>query len=456
MQRYLKSVATSSLALTAIAGCVSGAADEAGDNTTAPQEVTTAIGDALPGTDATTFAAARANFAQVEGIADGLGPVFNERACGNCHTTPVVGGSGTQIERRYGKVSNGVFFAYDGSPDNEGGTLRQLFSNGTYTNGTTSCTIPVEHEPVDATVHNVGRRTLPLFGLGLVDSVPDSFFDFLASIEPTSTRGTVLRVKPQFPDSRDPAQSLTATRVARFGIKDQQTNLVSFAGDAYLNEMGISTQSCYKGTSILAFATDNQSNNVAPKSGCNNGDLAPAHPAGDPQVPQFTDDAVGDCVAGQSEVQEDMANFLFFMERMAPPPPDLSDPISTTIGAIDFGIAGCTDCHSAVPFITPLAPFNGVPGNMTFFPFSDFLVHDMGSLGDGIGNTGDTVATTRQMRTAPLWGARFNTQFLHDGRAKTVRDAILAHDGQGLAARNAFAAMNTTDQNFLIRFVNSI
>jgi len=80
----------------------------------------------------------------------------------------------------------------------------------------------------------------------------------------------------------------------------------------------------------------------------------------------------------------------------------------------------------------------------------------MGSLGDGIGNTGDTVATTRQMRTAPLWGARFNTQFLHDGRAKTVRDAILAHDGQGLAARNAFAAMSTTDQNFLIRFVNSI
>jgi len=138
MQRYLMSVATSSLALTAIAGCVSGTADEAGDNTSAPQEVTTAIGDPLPGTDATTFAAARDNFAQVEGIADGLGPVFNERACGNCHTTPVVGGSGNKIERRFGKVSNGVFFGYDRTPDNEGGTLRQLFSNGTYTNGTTS------------------------------------------------------------------------------------------------------------------------------------------------------------------------------------------------------------------------------------------------------------------------------------------------------------------------------
>jgi len=431
-------------------------ADVIGDNTAAPQEVGTAIGDPLPGTDATAFAAARDNFAAAEAITDGLGPVFNEKACGNCHTTPVVGGSGTQIERRFGKVTNGVFFGYDGAPDNEGGTLRQLFSNGTYTNGATTCTIPVEHEPAGATVHNVGRRTLPLFGLGLVDAMPDSFFDFLAAIEPAATRGTVLRAIPQFPDARDPGQSLTASRVARFGIKDQQTNLVSFAGDAYLNEMGISTQSCFRGTSILAFATDNQSNNVTPKAGCNNGDLAPAHPAGDPQVPQFTDDAVGDCAAGQSEVQDDLANFLLFMERMAPPPPDLSDPISTAIGAIDFGIAGCTNCHSSATFVTPSAPFNGVPGNMSFFPFSDFLVHDMGSLGDGIGNTGDTVATTRQMRTAPLWGARFNTQFLHDGRAKTVRDAILAHDGQGLAARNVFAAMSTTDQNFLIRFVNSI
>jgi CxxC motif-containing protein (DUF1111 family) len=366
----------------------------------------------------------------------------------------VLGGSGTQIERRFGEVTNGVFYGYDQAQDNEGGTLRQLFSNGTYTNGSVTCTIPVEHEPATATVHNVGRRALPLFGLGLVDAMPDSFFDFLAAIEPASTRGTVLRAVPQFPDFRDPAQSLTATRVARFGIKDQQTNLISFSGDAYINEMGISTQSCYKGSMVLAFANDNQSNNVHPKAGCNDGDLAPAQTT--PGVPQFTDDAVGSCAGGSSEIQGDLLNFRTFMERMAPPPPDLSDPISTAIGAIDFGVAGCGNCHVGVPFVTPSVPFNGVPGNMTFFPFSDFLVHDMGSLGDGIGNTGDTVAKTRQMRTVPLWGTRFNTQFLHDGRAKTVRDAILAHDGQGLAARNAFAAMSSTDQNFLIRFVNSI
>lgn len=457
MQRYLMSVATSSLAL-AYAGCAT-SSDVEDVQLAETQQGVTVIGDPLPGTDPVAFAAAKENFAAVEEIEDGVGPVFNERSCGNCHTTPVVGGSGVQIERRFGEVNNGIFYGYDQAQDNEGGTLRQLFSNGTYQNGAVSCTIPVEREPATANVHNVGRRTLPLFGLGLVDAMPDGFFDFLAAIEPAETRGVVLRRVPDFPDARDPNQSFSRTRVQRFGIKDQQTNLVSFAGDAYLNEMGISTQSCFRGKSVLAFAFDNQANNTHPKAGCNDGDLAPAQPAGNPLVPQFTDDAVGSCIEdGQpiSEVQDDLANFLLFMERLAPPPPDLSDPISTGIGAVVFAAVGCANCHVAVPFVTPSNPFNGVPGNMVFLPFSDFLVHDMGSLGDGIGNTGDTVAVTRRMRTAPLWGTRFNTQFLHDGRAKSVRAAILAHDGQGKAARDNFAALGTTDQNFLIRFVNSI
>jgi len=417
----------------------------------ATQQAVTAIGDPLPGTDPVAFADAKANFAAEEESEDGLGPVFNERACGNCHTTPVVGGSGVQIERRYGSVKNGVFFAYDRAPENEGGTLRQLFANDPYTFNGKSCSVPLEREPADANVHNVGRRTLPLFGLGLVDAMPDGFFDLLVAIEPASTRGTVLRKIPDFPDSRDPNQSFTRTRVQRFGIKNQQTNLVSFAGDAYINEMGISTQSCFKGQAVLAFANDNQPNNAALDASCNGGDLAPRQPDG-----SFTDDAVGSCAGGVDEVQDDLLNFRIFMERMAPPPQDLSDPIGFAAGAVVFAAAGCANCHSPVPFVTPAHPFNGVPGNFTFFPFSDFAVHDMGSLGDGIGNTGDSVATTRQMRTSPLWGTRFNTQFLHDGRAKTVRAAILAHDGQGLAARNAFAALDPISQALLLKFVNSI
>jgi CxxC motif-containing protein (DUF1111 family) len=450
-QGYLISVATSSLAL-GFAGCA--ASDDAptsDEPVAATQQAATAIGDPLPGTDPTAFADAKANFAAEEEIEDGLGPVFNEKACGNCHGIPTIGGSGNQIERRYGSVNNGVFFAYDQAPENEGGTLRQLFANAPYTFNGKTCTVPLEREPADANIHNVGRRSLPLFGLGLVDAMPDGFFDLLVALEPASTRGTIARKIPDFPDSRDPDQSFTRTRVQRFGIKDQQTNLVSFAGDAYINEMGISTQSCFKGQAVLAFANDNQSNNAAVDASCNGGDLKPRNADG-----SFTDDVVGSCAGGVDEVQDDMANFRTFMEHLAPPPQDLSDPIGFAAGAIVFAAAGCANCHSAVPFVTPSHPFNGVPGNFTFFPFSDFALHDMGSLGDGIGNTGDSVATTRQMRTSPLWGARFNTQFLHDGRAKTVRAAILAHDGQGLAARNAFAALDPISQALLLKFVNSI
>jgi CxxC motif-containing protein (DUF1111 family) len=88
-----------------------------------------------------------------------------------------------------------------------------------------------------------------------------------------------------------------------------------------------------------------------------------------------------------------------------------------------------------------------------FFPYSDFLVHDMGSLNDGIAQP---PATGQEMRTAPLWGARIRTSFLHDGRAKTIQDAILAHDGQGRAARDIFAILDADAKNDVLAFINSL
>jgi len=80
----------------------------------------------------------------------------------------------------------------------------------------------------------------------------------------------------------------------------------------------------------------------------------------------------------------------------------------------------------------------------------------MGALGDGIGDTGDAVATTRQMRTAPLWGNRFRKSFLHDGRCADVRCAIRAHDGQGANEKRAFDNLGSVTQNLLITFVRSL
>lgn len=173
-------------------------------------------------------------------------------------------------------------------------------------------------------------------------------------------------------------------------------------------------------------------------------------------MPEFTDDAVGPCTDGRTAIQEDLEEFTEFMEALAPPPRDTSDTVGVSLGAVEYVKAGCQGCHLLTPFVTPLHPYNGVPGGKAFFPFSDFLAHDMGALGDGIGETGDPVAQTRLMRTAPLWGARFNTQFLHDGRAKTIDAAILAHDGQGAAARDAFAALSAVRKNLLVRFVRSL
>jgi CxxC motif-containing protein (DUF1111 family) len=86
-------------------------------------------------------------------------------------------------------------------------------------------------------------------------------------------------------------------------------------------------------------------------------------------------------------------------------------------------------------------------------PYSDFLLHDMGRLGDGIAQSG---AGTREMRTAPLWSVRFATTLLHDGRATTLSAAILAHDGQGRTARDAFAGLGKEQQAHLIAFLNSL
>jgi CxxC motif-containing protein (DUF1111 family) len=415
-----------------------------------------AIGDVLPGTDPVAFAEAAEAFSEVENINDGLGPLFNEAACGNCHTTPVPGGSGEQIERRFGRVENGVFNGYDQGETNEGGTLRQLFSNGDYTFNGKSCTVPVEREPEDATVRNVGRRTTPLFGLGLVDALPDRVFFEIRDQQPSSIRGVVNRVPVVLPDPRDPRQSIGSMRVGRFGWKAGVPTLLVFSADAYNNEMGITTQSCFQGKSIKTFAAENLPNNKAFGGGCNGGDLAAAQPA-HPQVPRLTDDAVGPCDGDLTEIQDDLLLFTTFMERLAPPPRDFSDGRDLIErGEVLFDRVGCDGCHRNETFVTPANPFNGVPGGYAFRPFSDFLLHDMRSLGDGIGATGDDEATTRLMRTSPLWGARFNTSFLHDGRAPTIRAAIVAHDGQGAAARDAFRELSADDKRALLAYVRSL
>jgi CxxC motif-containing protein (DUF1111 family) len=117
-----------------------------------------------------------------------------------------------------------------------------------------------------------------------------------------------------------------------------------------------------------------------------------------------------------------------------------------------FGKIGCGSCHWAGPLVTGPSRF-AVLNKVSFWPFSDFLLHDMGSLADGIG---EGSAAPNEMRTAPLWGVSAQPYYLHDGRAATLDEAILAHDGQGAGARDQFAALSRLQRARLIVFLKAL
>ena len=378
------------------------------------------IGDPVPGltpAESTRFAAGKAAFGQIESVADGLGPVFNEASCATCHTSPggAVGGNTTRVETRFGKIDNQVF-----SPLIElGGSLIQDHGIG---RGDATASLPDRKQcaepfafvgevvPGEASVV-AGRRTTPLFGIGFVDAVPEATFLALAASEAQntpSTAGLVSRVLN--PDTK------VTNAVGRFGWKAQNATVHVFAGDAYLNEMGITNPSF-------------------PDENCPQGDCG---------------ENVCNPEPGLEDNGTDVTAFTDFMVMLDAPPRG-SLPPNDKEGEIVFSHLGCADCHTPT-LQTGAYPIEAL-ANQAFHPYSDYLLHDMGALGDGITQN---LATGSLMRTTPLWGLRFQTRLLHDGRATTVTAAIKAHDGQAAAARAAFDALNTTQQGKLLAFLASL
>jgi CxxC motif-containing protein (DUF1111 family) len=375
------------------------------------------VGDALPGLSSDelqAFQDGKAAFAEVEGLANGLGPVFNEKSCGHCHSVGALGGSGIQYEVRAGQLQDGTFNPLT----SQGGTLFALFSVGNLTgaerNQVPNCTLAKNGEPlpVEANVTDK-RRTTALFGLGLVDNTPDATFTALAAGQPVSIRGhtnLVFNIAAQ------------ATTVGKFGWKAQVPTLHQFSGDAYVNEMGITN---------------------------------PEFP--DEQAPLGNPALIADCdlVAGLEDDGGDVDEFSNFMRMLAAVAPT-SESSQAVAGDAFFTTIGCDGCH-----VRTLTSGSGSDitalNNQMYHPFSDFLLHDMGSLGDNIGASGSAGLT--EMRTAPLWGMRLadpKHQLLHDGRATSLADAVLRHDGQALAARNLFAALSNSDQNNVLAFLKTL
>jgi len=372
--------------------------------TIAGSSTSSLFGDPLPGLtdqELALFEAGKDEFQEVETVENGLGPVFNEASCTSCHSDPVVGGGSARLETRFGRLKP------DGSFDpmvEFGGSLLQDHGIGKVG----SYDYNAERVPVEATII-ARRRTTPLFGLGLLDAVPDATFEALARMQARSTPETVGR-----PNTVTDLANKVA--VGKFGWKAQVPTLLQFAADAYLNEMGITSP---------FFPNEN-----CPQGDCS---LLTGNPA-----PGLNDDGAG------------VEAFANFMTLLAPPP---RGPITKDVaaGEVIFMSLGCASCH--VPELkTGSHPVKAL-AHQTFFPFSDFLLHDMGNLGDGI-EQGQ--ATGPEMRTAPLWGQREIKRFLHDGRATTIDQAIRAHDGQGAASRDAFNGLPPDSKSKLRSFLNSL
>ena len=364
------------------------------------------IGDALSGLTAVQlaeFSDGKNQFVELETADRGLGPAFNDVSCGSCHTAGGIGGESARLVTRVGKITSGAFNPLV----NEGGELLQANGVGRAVAG---CTFLGEVVPADATVV-VHRRTTALFGLGFVDVTTDDTLEDLAASEPVAIRGRVNKV---FNISKN-----TVT-VGKFGWKDQNPTLFQFSGDAYINEMG--------------FTSPQFPNENLPQG--NAGTLAAC-----------------DTVLGLEDDGADVAAFNSFMRLLAPPSRGSSNN-SVRAGDQLFTQLGCDGCHTRT-----LKTSNSSVAALafkTYHPFSDFLLHDMGTLGDGIPDQG--LASAREMRTAPLWGLRFfdQTALLHDGRAHSLTDAVLQHDGQGAVASKAFAALPSSDRNDLFAFLNSL
>ncbi len=358
--------------------------------------------NALSATELAAFNDGRDEFVKVETVTDGLGPVFNGRSCGECHNSGGAGGGSPRLVTRFGRTTNGTF-----DPLSQlGGSLIQNQGIGPR-DGSTHAFRPEQVPLIANTVAR--RRSTPLFGLGLVDATPDSVFIDLAAQQAARRDGIAGHA------SMVDNLSAGMKTVGKFGWKGQNPTLFQFAGDAYLNELGITNPQ---------FPNEN-----CPQGNCAELAFNPA-----PGINDTTD-------------TQALADFMKFL---APPS---RGPISAdaTAGEAVFNRIGCDTCHVATLRTggSPTAALNRV----IYHPYSDFLLHDMGSLGDGIVQGS---ATASEIRTPPLWGLRAITTFLHDGRAGTIEEAITAHEGQGRASRDRFQQLNATDRARLLAFLRSL
>jgi CxxC motif-containing protein (DUF1111 family) len=392
--------------------------------------------------DASTFTADRGSFEQHEAIGDGLGPTYNAASCLECHANPVVGGISQVRELRAGHHdASGNFVAANATIADGTVTIpnRSLINqksicpavdtinlNGTQQTFNFPHTDGLERITSAETVETV-RTSLNTLGDGFVESIADQTLLNLAAQQCNSTRGAICGQAIHVPV----LEANGALAVGRFGWKDQHASLLSFSSDAYLNEMGISNRlppNDKDVTTVCKVTTDPEDN----------------HP-----------DAAG---------LNDIDHFARFMRATKVPPraASLASTHDAQAGAVLFRQIGCATCHvanitTAPPGTAVAAGAFTVPpslGNKVIHPFSDFLLHDVGT-GDGIVQNGPQ-DTANKLRTPPLWGVRLRNELMHDAKSLTFSDAIERHRGEANGVRHSFNELSPAQKNQLLTFLRSL
>jgi len=406
------------------------------------------------------FTAATPVFNEVDAVENGLGPAFNMDGCGGCHAFPAAGGSSpptnpqVAVATKMGArnvippfiTANGpvreVRFIENpnGTPD---GGVHDLFTI-TGRSDAGGCVLAQPNFAAALAANNlIFRIPTPTFGAGYVESTPDA--NLQSAFTAAGQQKAALGISGSFNTSGNDGT------ITRFGWKAQNKSLIIFSGEAYNVEQGVTND---------AFPNERTTNAT-----CN---LNP--------LPESTTNLVNTTNSGSpaSDFSQDIVNFAAFMRFLAPPtamipgrPAAGTTQVAATAstsatsgaavarGQTVFSNIGCNACHITSQ-TTGKSVITGV-SNQTFYPYSDFAVHTMGTgLAD---NVSQGNADGQQFRTAPLWGVGQRLFFLHDGRTSDIGVAITAHASQGSEANsviNNFHQLSLGDKQALAQFLRSL
>lgn len=394
---------------------------------------------------------------------DGLGPLFNARACQSCH---IKDGRGHPPEGDLDATS--MFLRLARAPENDterkaladfvvqtlpdpvyGGQLQDLAVPGLSSEGKMAISYKEMHVTLadgdtvslrkpSYHVDNLGfgdlhptttlspRVTPQMIGLGLIEAIHSS--DILAIADPDDTDGDGVSGKPQYRYNSD----TETLELGRFGWKAQNSTVQDQSAGAFSGDIGISSplaMSPYGDCTDLQETCRKMPTGVQPR-------------------------------LGNSEAPDPvLALVTFYSENLAVPQRRNVDAPEVLRGKKLFYSAGCTACHTP-KFVTSRKASNKAQKFQLIWPYSDFLLHD---LGEGLADNQPVgAANGQEWRTPPLWGIGLtetvsgHTFFLHDGRARNLTEAILWHGGEAQKSRENFAVMTKSERQAVISFLESL